>query len=176
LIPALVVAIGTIFGSTLVGDVVVYGKTIPVGSYVCNIGIIAALTILGSIGSFQYEVWGKPIGYIRRSMQNDASTGVDQEMIEYLGHVVTKEIDGWQCTDQAKCGAYADLEMATIKWQRERIVIDKVGHLQDEESDTIRYPHPYSQQNLDIFITDLRRRLKLGSGGYFKDTIEGWVL
>jgi hypothetical protein len=176
LIPALVVAIGTIFGSTLVGDVVVYGKTIPVGSYVCNIGIIAALTILGSIGSFQYEVWGKPIGYIRRSMQNDASAGVDQEMIEYLGHVVTKEIDGWQCTDQAKCGAYADLEMATIKWQRERIVIDKVGHLQDEESDTIRYPHPYSQQNLDIFITDLRRRLKLGSGGYFKDTIEGWVL
>jgi hypothetical protein len=58
-------------------------------------------------------------------------------------------------------------------------MIKKVAHLQDEDGDTIRVVHPYSGNNLDLFIASLKRTFKKaepdGEGGFF-DEVEGWVV
>jgi acetolactate synthase small subunit len=63
--------------------------------------------------------------------------------------------------------------------QRRRVRIEKIAHLQDEDGDTIRLVHPYSGQNIDIYVASLTRKFKKATAdgdGYFLDEIEGWVI
>jgi hypothetical protein len=80
----------------------------------------------------------------------------------------------------ADCTAVAGFEGMVVQMQRRRVRIEKTAHLQDEEGDTIRVVHPYSGQNIDLFITSLARRYQQATpgenDGYFLDEIEGWVV
>jgi hypothetical protein len=176
LIPALAAAIAGYFSATWIADGVVSvfgGKTIPIGRKIEGIFIFAALNILGSIATFQYEIWGNPVGELTRTIQGSAS---DTENIAYIGKVFEKTMDGWNCDSVPDCQTVAARELAVAMAQRRRIKIEKKTHLQDEEGDTIKVRHPISNQFITISIVELNRKFIKGEEGSLLDTIEGWVL
>lgn len=88
-------------------------------------------------------------------------------------------LDDPLCYSVADCVAVASFEGMVAQMQRRRVTITKVAHLQDEDGDTIRVTHPYSGEDLDLFVASLKRTFKkadTGSDGYFFDEIEGWVV
>ncbi len=60
--------------------------------------------------------------------------------------------------------------------QRSRAKLTKTAHLQDQEGDTITFPHPHTGNTVSMFVTDLKRRYLPTKDGHFLDEIEGWVL
>lgn len=163
-------------------DAFIVGWTVPVGTAITNIASIGIMLVLGAVGNFQYEVYGLPIGEEKRSIQSavDDSSCNDVEMQEKIGYIVEKRIEEPFCYTVEECMQVARNEMAIIKAQRDRVAIEKITHLQDEEGDTIRFIHPFSGQAMDVFVTDLTRTYTIPEGGESNascvDQIEGWVL
>lgn len=180
LIPALVAAIGTyVIASEVTPDLVEgvgVGVTTPLGRRIEGIALFIAFQILGSIATFQYEIYGQPVGYVERAVQNPDLSASDAEHIAYMGQVFTKHIEGWECNSINECLVYAKRELEIVKMQRRRVQFEKVAHLQDEEGDTISVQHPDTLQPLETQIIKLERKFKKGKKGYIKDKIEGWVL
>jgi hypothetical protein len=153
------------------------GFTIPVAEGIRNAILLLILMILSSVGNFQYEIWAQPTGKIRRSVQSTADDLTHQAEIAL---VVEKKIEDPLCYSVPDCAAVAAFELMVARLQRRRVSLQKVAHLQDEEGDTITFPHPYSGQTIKVFITDLRRSMVIGepgsdNGGFF-DSITGWVI
>lgn len=187
LVPQLLAFIALKLSATWIGDavgtVVVAGKTFPVGTAITNIASIGIMLILGACGNFQYEVYGLPIGEEKRSVQSpvDDADCNDIEMQTKVGYIVEKRFEEPFCYTIAECTQVARNEMAVIKAQRDRVAIEKITHLQDEEGDTLRLVHPVSGQNMDVFVTDLTREYTIPERGVSEgascvDQIEGWVL
>lgn len=145
----------------------------PIGRWAQSALLVAITMILGSVVNYYYEIYGLPVGKIRRSLQ---ATANDVESQNYLGRIMEKTIEGWHCHSVSDCYQVAAYELNLVKWQRNRIKLEKIAHLQDEEGDTISILHPISGVAMKIFITDLTRKFKKGDDGYFLDEIEGWVL
>ena len=176
LIPQLVAAIGIYFIGNKIGDKVLAlggGVTIPWGRWIEGTGLFLALNILGSITNYQYEIWGVPVGYIRRTVQY---TDNDEESQVELGKIVPTLIEGFGCYTVSDCRFVAEFEMLLLKLQRKRVTFRKVAHLQDEEGDTIQIPHPYTGEPVRVFITDLTRKWNIGRHGYVIDEIEGAIV
>jgi len=178
LIPLLIAAIGTYTAGLIIGDGAppMGGMTIPIGRVIEGVGMYLAMMVLGSIGNFQYEIWGRPVGYVKRSVSNEAN---DLEMQQLIGEKITNKIEGFLCDTSARCLDVANFEMSIAKAQRNRIRITKIAHLQDEVGDVVQFIHPYSDVYFKVFITNINRKFKRkdNSGdGYFYDDIEGWVI
>lgn len=130
--------------------------------------------ILGQVATYEYEIYGRPVGEIKQTIQ---ATANDEELQAYLGLVLTEEIDDEFCYTVSSCQTVADYELEVVKAQRKKISFSKIAHLQDEIGDIIKNYHPYSNQALNIFITSLRRTLDTDkNSGKFIDRIEGWNL
>ena len=178
LIPALAVAIGAYIFATNTPDTWFgfgSGPTVAVGRRIEGLSLFVAFQILGSIATFQYEIWGQPEGYVRRSVQNPALSASDAEHIAYMGQIFNREIDGWKTNSANECLAVAKRELEIVKMQRRRVEFSKVAHLQDEEGDRISVLHPDTNNALDVNIITLERTFIKGKKGSFKDKIEGWV-
>jgi len=179
LVPLLIAAIGMYAAGNLIGDGTLSiggGYTIPIGRKIEGAGMLLALMVLGSIGNFQYEVWGNPIGYVKRSFSASAD---DLELQHELGQVVENKFEGFLCQTQTHCKTVADFELMVAKAQRNRVKITKIAHLQDEIGDTVAVPHPYTNQEKRVFVTNISRKYKPAStdgDGYVYDEIEGWAL
>lgn len=179
LTPQLAAAIGMIITGMNIGDwaPTTGGPIIKVGSLITKVGIIWALMILGSTANYQYEIWAQPLGSVRRSVQG---TWNDEEHQSEIGAVIPAVITDPLCYSAADCIAVATFEGTVVQMQRKRVTITKTAHLQDEEGDTIRRVHPYSGQNIDLFIAKLKRTMLLpeepDGNGHFMDEIEGWVV
>ena len=171
--PALYTAIMSYVLATFIPDGAMIGETIPIGRLVEGIILSVIAMILGSIVNYYYEIYGLPVGEIRRSLQGTAN---DVENQQYIGRINEKTIEGWHCHSVSDCYSVAEYELNIVKWQRNRVKASKIAHLQDEEGDTIQINHIMTNLPLKIFITDLNRKLKKGDDGYFIDDIEGWVL
>ena len=176
LIPLLLAGIAILGSAYFIPDGVVSsffgGVTIPIGRIVEQTGVMLCLLVLGAVGNYQYDIYASPLGNIRRSVQNQAD---DLEHQTEINNVVLRKFEDPLCYSVSDCGIVAEFELMVAKAQRRRVKITKVTHLQDEEGDTIRFPHPYSGNLVNVFITDLERRMRAGSGGYFLDAIEGWL-
>lgn len=150
-----------------------------VGTWLTDASILAALMILSSATTFQYEIYGQPIGEVRRSVQC-YPVPEDLAMQEIYGMVVEKKIDDPLCYTVEDCNKVAEFELLIVQLQRKRVKFSKVTHLQDEEGDTIKIVHPYSGGTMTVFITDLVRKMMVpatpDSEGYWIDEIEGWVI
>lgn len=179
LIPALIAAVALYGAGALIGDIVIVegfivsgGMTIPLGRAMEYAALLIIVNILGSVANYNLEVWGNPLGQIRQSYQESADDTAHQTKI---GQVIEQVIDEPLCYSVDDCLEVADFELMVVQMQRRRVRIKKIAHLQDEDGDTIRFVHPYSGNNIDLFITNLRRTFKRGKDGYFYDEIEGWV-
>lgn len=165
----------------LIGAIAVYvgGSQIPghIGDMTKTAAFILIVNILASIANYQFEVWGNPIGYVRQSWQ---ATAEDADLQALAGKTIEKKIDEPLAYYINEAQDVANHEMLILKLQRKRIKISKIAHLQDEEGDTVQIKHPYSNYDKKIFITNLRRTLKLSEtpegDGSFIDDIDGWLL
>ena len=180
LIPELIAGLALYAGGALIGDAVLSffaGYTFPIGRTIEAAGMLICVNVLGSVANYQYAIWARPLGNIRRSVQGTAN---DLEHQTDINAVVEQVIDDPLCYSVADCTAVATFELMVAQMQRKRVVIEKIAHLQDEDGDTIRVVHPYSGKNLDLYIADIRRRFKKSDpgkqDGYFLDEIEGWVV
>ncbi len=176
LIPMLVSGTAMYFAGNKLGDVTVGiggGYTIPYGRLIEGVGLYAALMVLGSVGNYQYEVYGRPVGYVRRSVSGQAD---DLELQQRIGTVVVNKIEGFLTDTAARCTNVAEFELMLARLQRSRAKLTKVAHLQDQVGDTITFPHPHTGNTVKMFITDIKRKYKPTKDGHFLDEIEGWVL
>jgi hypothetical protein len=180
----LVMAIAIIIASYWLPDVIIApsggGPCVhkSTGRFVGMAGVTMALMVLGSIGNFQYEILACPTGKVRQSFQAHAD---DTDLQQEIGKVIETKIDDPLCFTIAQCQTVANYERDIIKWQRSRVKLTKLAHLQDEEGDTLQILHPYTQQQMKIFVTDITRRFQKPSSsdsnnGYFLDDIEGWKI
>lgn len=153
------------------------GMTIPVGRIVEGVALNICMMVLGSIGNYQYEIWGRPIGEIRREIQGKAD---DVNHQSEIGRIITERIEGFLCYTVANCEQVAAFELMVVRLQRKRVKLSKISNYQDEEGDVIQVVHPYTKQSLKLLITDLTRRMKIpdfsSNDGYVIDDIEGWVV
>jgi hypothetical protein len=153
--------------------------TVPIGRRVEQTGVILALMVLGSTGNFQYEIWARPLGKVRRSIQNDPADDLDlQRLIN--SPPIARISENPLCTSVAACNFVAGQELMEIMLQRSRVTFTKTAHLQDEDGDTLQIPHWYTGRPLKVFVTDLTRKMKIPASeddeGYFLDEFEGWRL
>lgn len=133
--------------------------------------MLIIMMILGSIGNFQYEIYARPLGYVRRSIEGTAN---DEEFQAEIGEVIEERQEGWCCYSVPDCRIVAEFELMLAQLQRNRVTFNKISHLMDEEGDTIQIPHPHTGWSVKFFVTDLTRTWK--PGGDCIDQVEGWVL
>lgn len=149
------------------------------GSYqtAFSIATAAVAWILGQTATYEYEIYAQPLGEEKQSIYSYAE---DTELQNYLnGTIISTTITDPLCYTIEICKDVAERELDVVKAQRKRIVIEKIAHLQDEIADTISIKHPFTNQTMNVFITDINRvytKSVLGSdSGSVIDTITGWV-
>lgn len=147
--------------------------SLPWGRLLQSVAMTQICMILGSVVNYQYAIHAQPLGSIRRSVQGQAN---DTEHQAEIGCVVEQKIEDPLCYSVFDCNQVANFELMVSQMQRKRVSITKVAHLQDEDGDTIRFVHPYSGADIDLYVTNIRRKFKKGKDGYFIDEIDGWVV
>lgn len=158
------------------GKYVQFGVTIPVGRILEGVGGMLVMQVLGSFANYQFEIYGRPLGYVKRTYSGTAN---DTDLQNEIGYVIENKYDGFLCHLPAHCQDVANLELAIAMAQRNQVSITKIAHLQDEVGDIISVPHPYSGAAVKMLIASLTRRYKPANRteeGYFIDEIEGWVV
>jgi hypothetical protein len=144
------------------------------GIYIFSLSIAmqAVAAVLSSVANWSFDVYGQPVGHERQTFQAEAN---DYDMQNELGGlVVTETIDDPFCYTISSCQTVANRELEIVKSQRNRIRFEKVTHLQDELLDVITVYHPYSLNQVQTLITNLRRTFEKEVGVF--DEIEGWRL
>lgn len=136
------------------------------------------VAILGAVAMYAYEVWARPVGQEKQSIE--ATWNDTEHQNELKGIIIGEEIEDPLCYSIAECQRIADYEGMVTQSQRNRIMISKIAHLQDEVCDTIDFVHPYSAETIKMFITELTRVFKksdrTASDGYFLDNMVGWKI
>lgn len=180
LVPILILAIPAWAAAHFIPDLVVSwggGQTIPVGRIVESIWMFIIIMILSAIGNFQFEIWGRPVGKIKRTIQ---ATADDLELQAKIGAVIGENYDEPLCSDIPQCAEVAEQILLIKKLQRRRANFIKAADLRDEEGDTIEFPHPVSGDAQKFFITDITRRMRIpelkSMEGEFVDEVQGWRL
>lgn len=140
----------------------------------CNFAVVLELnlilSILSGVASYQYNVWGRPIGHEKKTLQAQADD--EQFQNDFGGKIIPATIDDPMCYTVSSCQTVADHELAVIMAQRRRLQFAKTSHLQDEIGDVLSFVHPYSGETLKIFVAKLKRTWRIN--GECTDEIEGW--
>jgi hypothetical protein len=178
LIPILAGAIalyqsGNIIGDALAGPEAYADMTTPVGRKIEGVAILVALQVLGSVANYQYEIWGRPVGYVRRSIQGVAN---DVELQNELGKIIEEKIKTIYTNTIYNCTEAANIAMMFRKFERNKVSFDKTMHLQDEDGDVLKIKHPFGENYLTIVVSKLTRTINFGKNGSCIDSIEGWVV
>jgi hypothetical protein len=120
--------------------------------------------------TYDIEVWAQPVGEEKQTIQYLAT---DQDMMNLINQQpVIEEIEDSLCYTVGDCQRVAEYELKILKYQRERIRLSKLAHLQDELLDMITVKHPYTSAVMQLLIASLTRTLVIK--GDMIDTIEGW--
>lgn len=147
-----------------------------IGGY-CGVAIMALCVDLNllcyallAVATYDFEIWAMPVGKQKQTIQYLARD--DSAMSVINMQPVVEEIEDPLCYEVAECQRVAEYELNVMKYQRERIKLSKLGHLQDEIHDMLVVNHPYSGQPMSILVANLVRTLVIK--GELTDSIEGW--
>jgi hypothetical protein len=177
LIPALIVALSEWAFAHTVFDLAAVYITIPFGRLIESMWMFITLQIVSAIANFQYEIWGRPVGKIKRSVQGQAD---DADLQAEIGDTITQKLEDPLCYSASDCTFVALQEIMVHKLQRKRVTFSKIADFRDEVGDTIQINHPYTGAAMKVFITDLKRTMvipsALDSQEVPTDSIQGWVL
>jgi hypothetical protein len=144
------------------------------GGYIWATAIAAGLVfyILAAMASYQYEIWARPVGRVKNTIQYVADDLEFQSKLN--GEIITEEITDPLCQSVTECRRVAEGNLEMIKAQRRRIRFNKLAHLQDELMDKIKVYHPYSGEGMELLVVGLKRTYTKGEGGGVFDEIDGW--
>jgi hypothetical protein len=135
-----------------------------------NVMISLLCYALLATATYDVEIWAHPIG---KQKQNIQYVALDQDGLNIINQQeVVEEIEDALCYTVGACQRVAEFELNVLRYQRERIRLTKLAHLQDELLDMITVKHPYSNQTMQIMIASLKRTLVIRRE--MLDTIEGW--
>jgi hypothetical protein len=158
------------------------GPVIPIGRIMTVAALMICLNILSATGNFFYEVWGMPVSTIRRTVQSDALLPSNNDLAfqQDVGRVVTKYLTDALCYSPADCNVVAAYELMWVMRQRARVTLEKIVDLRLQAADKVQLVHPFSLENITVFVTDRKRTVKQseqpGGSGEYQDSIEGWVI
>lgn len=178
LVPLLLSAIAMYAAGNAIGDVAppMGGLTTTLGRKLEGAGLLLALSVLGSVANYEYEIYGNPIGYCSRTY---SATVTNDELQQKLGQEVNNKFEGFACHAQAHCQQIGQYSIDVSNAKRRAVEITKSAHLQDEMGDTVTVEHLYSGVPKTMLLYGLRRAYKpataAGDDGYFLDTLKGWV-
>jgi hypothetical protein len=179
LIPALIVAISEWAFAHFVFDFAAVYVTIPFGRLIEATWMFITMQIISAMANFQYEIWARPIGTTKRSVQGQAD---DADLQAEIGDTITQKLEDPLCYSAGDCTFVAQQEIMVHKLQRKRVTFSKIADFRDEVGDTIQINHPYTGAAMKVFITDLKRTMVIsspsdsGSNEVPTDSIQGWVL
>lgn len=179
LIPVLLAGISMYIAASKIPDgISIYTmSTIPWGRILEQVSMVAVMLVVSAVGNFQYEIHARPIGNIQRTIQAQVD---DLEHQVEIGTINEQRFFDPLCGTVNECKEVAKYELMIAQLQRKRITASKIADLRDEQGDVIEIDHPYSGFPMKVFITNLTRKLRVGSpggnDGSFYDHIEGWVL
>jgi len=139
--------------------------------------LVTLLTMMCSQANYSYTLYAQPFGQVKQSVQGEWD---DLELQNKMGFINSKKIIDPLCYTSVDCQQLANFEGMVSKYQRRRVKIDKIAHLQDECGDIIQVPHPYTGNNIKILITTLTRKMVIPSSengqGSWEDSLEGWLI
>lgn len=133
--------------------------------------VSAAITILGQIGSYYYEIYGCPVGEaIPTTIIAEAD---DDELIEQYGEIVL-EIDNPFLDTYAKCSTLAQNELQKAKWFRYIPTLKILSNMAHQIGDVISVYNPGTERVYKIFITEINQSYRRGEEDI--DTISGGLI
>jgi hypothetical protein len=142
------------------------------GPYIWALAIAASLVfyILAAMANYQYEIWARPVGRVKSTIQYEANDVEFQQALN--GEIITEEMTDALCNTVTECRRVAEGNLAMIKAQRSRVGFRKVAHLQDELMDKLKVYHPYSGEAMEMLVVGIKRAYTKGEGVF--DTIDAW--
>jgi hypothetical protein len=142
------------------------------GPWIVAVAIASSLVmyILAAMANYQYEIWARPLGRVKTTIQYEANDVEFQQKLN--GEIITEEITDPLCNSVTECRRVAEGNIEMIKAQRSRIQFTKLGHLQDELLDKLKVYHPYSNEGMELLVVGLKRTYTKGQGVF--DEIDGW--
>lgn len=142
------------------------------GPWIVALAITVSLVlyILAAMASYQYEVWARPVGRVKTTIQYVANDVEFQQKLN--GEIITEQITDPLCNEVTECRRVAEGNLEMIKAQRRRISFKKLAHLQDEMLDKLKVYHPYSGEAMELLVVGLKRTYAKGEGVF--DEIDGW--
>ena len=143
--------IWTIIWGEGLGVVAVYNGLAPV--------LAIALTVLGQISSFYYEIYAQPVG--EAAPQSIEITVEDKALITKYGEIL-KEIDNPFLETAAKCIALADLELEKASWFRYQPQLRLLSNMAHQTQDVIEVFNPVTNLSYKMYIKEIRRSYTRG--------------
>jgi hypothetical protein len=142
------------------------------GWYIWAMALAAALVfyILAAMANYQYEIWARPLGRVKSTIQYEANDIEFQRKLN--GEIVTEEITDALCNTVTECRRVAEGNLEMIKAQRSRVNFKKIAHMQDELLDKIKVYHPHSGEGMELIVVGVKRTYTKGEGVF--DHVEGW--
>lgn len=134
-----------------------------------TIAMSFTMSILAAVANYQYEIWAKPIGQVRQTIQNEAD---DTTYQQECGQIVPEVIQDPLANTVSECIRVSEGQIEILKAERNRMKFGKVAHLQDQILDKIKIYHPYSKEPMEVVATKVTRTW--GKGIECLDTVEGW--
>jgi hypothetical protein len=138
--------------------------------YATNMAISLLIYAILATATYDIEVYAHPVGKEKQTVQYLA---IDTEEMNIINQQpVIEEIEDVLCYGASECQRVAEFELNILKYQRKRVRLSKLAHLQDQVLDMITVKHPYSSQTMQLLIANLQRTLRIN--GEMTDTLEGW--
>lgn len=123
-------------------------------------GVLAmALTILGQIGNFYYEIYGRPVG---DALPDTIEATADDTDLQANYGVISMEIDNPFLDTYAKCLTLAENELEKAKWFRYVPTLRICANQAHQIGDVVKAYHKNTNNSYSFLITDIENAYKRG--------------
>lgn len=124
-------------------------------------GVLAmALTILGQVGSFYYDIYGRPVG---DALPDTIEATADDTDLQGKYGIVSMEIDNPFLDTYVKCLTLAENELEKAKWFRYIPTLRICSNMAHQIGDVIDAYNPHTGDSYKIFVTDISNEYSRGN-------------